>query len=488
MVSMSRDVGGSTVTEAVVAAVDLGASSGRVILGRVASGRVSLEEVHRFPNEPVQLDDGLYWDALRLHHEIVTGLRRAARIAPDLRSIGIDTWGVDVGMLDETGALVGNPVHHRDPRNVPAVDRVHARVPQAELYARTGLQFMSINTLYQLEAARVTPSFGIVRRILPLPDLLGYWLTGVVLGERTHASTTGLLDPRTGDWDTALVARLGLDPGLLPPLADPGAVRGPVLPSVRAATGLPDDCVVTLVGSHDTASAVVGVPASSDDVAYISSGTWSLVGVETAAPILTEASRQANFTNEGGVDGTIRFLRNVTGLWLLQESLRTWERAGTPEALPPLIEAAAALPAGGPVFDPQDPTFLPPGDMPARIAAWLEAAGRPVPGDRPGLVRCILDSLAAEYARTIDDAARLAGRSIEVIHVVGGGSQNALLCQLTADATGRTVVAGPVEATAIGNILVQARTLGLVDGGLDELRAIVRDSEHLQRYEPAAAA
>ena len=332
---MPSDTVRATMSEGAIAAVDLGASSGRVILGRVADGRVALEEVHRFPNEPVQLDDGLHWDALRLHHEILTGLRRAARVAPDLRSIGIDTWGVDVGMLDEAGALVGNPVHHRDPRNLPAVERVHARVPQAELYARTGLQFMSINTLYQLEAARVTPSFAIVRRVLPLPDLLGYWLTGVVVAERTHASTTGLLDPRTGDWDNELVARLGFDPALLPRLADPGTVRGPVLSSVRTATGLPDGCVVTLVGSHDTASAVVGVPATTDDVAYISSGTWSLVGVEAPEPILTEASRQANFTNEGGVDGTVRFLRNVTGLWLLQESLRTWERAGSPEALPP---------------------------------------------------------------------------------------------------------------------------------------------------------
>ena len=472
-------------TDEAVAAVDLGASSGRVIVGRVADGRVSLEEVHRFPNEPVQLEDGLYWDALRLHHEILTGLRRAARVAPGLRSIGIDTWGVDVGMLDGTRALVGNPVHHRDPRNVAAVERVHARIPQAELYARTGLQFMSINTVYQLEAARVNPAFEVVRHVLPLPDLLGYWLTGVIVAERTHASTTGLLDPRTGGWDSDLVARLGLDPAVLPPLADPGAVRGRVLAGVRAATGVPEDCVVTLVGSHDTASAVVGVPAASEDVAYISSGTWSLVGIETASPILTEASRRANFTNEGGVDGTNRFLRNVTGLWLLQESLRAWERAGSPDDLPRLLAAAAILPPGGPVFDPQDQVFLPPGDMPARIAAWLQAAGRPVPHDRPGIVRCILESLAAEYARTIDDAARLADRSIDVIHVVGGGSKNGLLCQLTANATGRTVVAGPVEATAIGNILVQARALGLVSGSLGDMRAIVSGSERLERYEPA---
>jgi rhamnulokinase len=482
---MPSEVSRRAMSDGLVAAVDLGASSGRVMLGRVDDGRVSLEEVHRFVNEPVQLSQALYWDALRLHHEILTGLRRATRVAPGLRSIGIDTWGVDVGLLDADGALVGNPVHHRDPRNLPAVERVHARIPQAELYARTGLQFMPINTIYQLEAARITPSFSAVRRVLPLPDLLGYWLTGVVVAERTHASTSGLLDPRTGEWATDLVARLGLDPALLPPLADPGTVRGAVLAAVRQATGLAPDTVVTLVGSHDTASAVVGVPATSANVAYISSGTWSLVGVEAPSPILTEASRQANFTNEGGVDGTIRFLRNVTGLWLLQESLRTWERAGSPEDLPPLIEAAGALAAGGPVFDPQDDSFLATGDMPARIMAWLAAAGRPVPDGRPALVRCILDSLAAEYARTIDDVARLTGRPIEVIHVVGGGSQNALLCQLTADATGRPVVAGPVEATAIGNILVQARTLGLVHGGLQELRQIVRESERLQRYEPA---
>jgi rhamnulokinase len=482
---MPSDWGDRRMSDGVVAAVDLGASSGRVILGRVSGGRVTLEEVHRFPNEPVQLEDGLYWDALRLHHEIVNGLRRAARVAPDLASIGIDTWGVDVGLLDERGVLVGNPVHHRDPRNLPAMERVHARIPQAELYARTGLQVMPINTLYQLEAARITPLFAIVRRVMPLPDLLGYWLTGVVVAERTHASTTGLLDPRTGAWDAELVARLGLDPALLPPLGDAGTVRGRVLPSLQAETGLSARTVVTLVGSHDTASAVVGVPATSSHVAYISSGTWSLVGIETASPILTAASREANFTNEGGVDGTIRFQRNVTGLWLLQESLRTWERAGSPEDLPRLLAAAAALPPGGTVLDPQDPAFLAPGDMPERIAAWLQAAGRPVPADRPSLVRCILDSLAGEYARAIDDVARLAGRSIEVIHVVGGGARNALLCQLTAEATGRTVVAGPVEATAMGNILVQARTLGLVDGGLDELRAMVRGSEQLQRFEPA---
>ncbi len=281
------------------------------------------------------------------------------------------------------------------------------------------------------------------------------------------------------------MAELDLDPSLLPPLAEPGTVRGPLLTSVREATGLDAATVVTLVGSHDTASAVAAVPAASDAFAYISSGTWSLVGVEAPGPILTEASRGANFTNEGGVDGTTRFLRNVTGLWLLQESLRTWELAGTPETLEPLLEAAAALPSGGPVVDPDEPAFMAPGDMPTRIGAAIVAAGGRPPEGRPAVVRCILDSLAIAYARAVTDAVRLTGKTIEVVHVVGGGSRNRLLCQLTADACRLPVVAGPVEATALGNILVQARSLGLVSGDLAAMRAIVRDGHSLVRYEPS---
>jgi rhamnulokinase len=466
------------VREGVVAAVDVGASSGRVIVGRLGPDGLALEEVHRFPNDPVQLADGLHWDALRLHHEILTGLRLARRAAPGLLSIGIDTWGADVGWLDADGSLVGNPFHHRDPRTISAAERVHATIPRDELFARNGLQALPFNTLYQLEAGRATPAFGAVRTVLHMPDLFGYWLTGVALTERTMASTTGLLDPRTRAWDTGLATRLGLDPSLLPPLGEPGQVRGRLLPIVREATGLGESTVVNLVGSHDT-------PAATDAFAYISSGTWSLVGVESAAPILTEASRAADFTNEGGVDGTTLFQRNVTGLWLLQESLRAWERAGTPESLEPLLEAAGALPPGGPVVDPDGPAFMAPGDMPARIAAALVASGSPVPEGRAAIVRCILDSLAAAYARAVDNAGRLTGRRVEVVHVVGGGSRNRLLCQLTADACGLPVVAGPVEATAIGNILVQARALGMVEGGLAELRAIVRANEPLRRFEPS---
>ena len=469
----------------VVAAVDIGASGGRVILGSISAGGLVLEEAHRFPNDPVQLEDGLHWDVLRLHHEIVSGLRRATRIAPELVSVGIDTWGVDVGWLDASGSLVGNPFHHRDPRNGPAAERVHRRITRAELYARNGLQFMPFNTLYQLEAARETPAFAATRTILPIPDLLGYWLTGVVVAERTEASTTGLLDPRTRQWDAELVEILRLDPSLLPPLADPGSIRGPVLPGVREATGLSAETVVTLVGSHDTASAVVAVPATSNAFAYISSGTWSLVGVELPGPILDDAARTADFTNEGGVDGRTRFLRNVSGLWLVNESLRTWEREGDPENLEALLEAAADLPPGGPTVDPNDPAFLPPGDMPARIAARLREGGQVVPQTRPALVRCILDSLASAYARTLAEAVRLTGRPIEVIHLVGGGSRNRLLCRLTADASGLPVIAGPIEATAIGNILVQARALGIVEGDLAALRGIVRASQPLTRFDPS---
>ena len=469
-------------------AVDLGASSGRVIIGRIADERIELEEGHRFANDPVQLPDGLHWDALRLFHEVVTGLRRAARTGERIRSIGIDSWGCDIGWLDARGALIGEPFHHRDPRNRAAADRVHERISKTDLYARNGLQYLPFNTLYQLEAARTDPSFAAIRTVLPIPDLLGYWLTGIRAAERTNASTTGLLDPRSGTWDAELASLVGVDPGVLPPIAEPGIPLGTLLRDVAAATGMPPDTLVTLVGSHDTASAVAAVPAASPRFAYVSSGTWSLVGVELREPRLEEADRVAGFTNEGGVDGTTRFLHNVMGMWLLNESVRAWEQQGTPEALGTLLAQAAAEPVGGPTFDPDDATFLAPGDMPARIAAACSASGTPVPHGRSALVRAILDSLAAAYARTIAAAARLTGAAPEVVHIVGGGSQNQLLCRLTADACGLPVLAGPVEATALGNLLVQARSLGLIDGGLDSIRAVVRASQPVLRYEPATGA
>ncbi|MGZ6270568.1 MAG: rhamnulokinase [Candidatus Limnocylindrales bacterium] len=466
-----------------VAAVDLGASSGRVMVGRIGSRTLELTEAHRFANDPVKLPDGLHWDVLRLYREITEGLRRAVRLAPELSSIGVDGWGVDYGLLDPAGRLLGNPYHYRDGRTAAGVEWVHARVPRDRLYATTGTQFMPINTIFQLAAALGTAELEAASALLLVPDLIGYWLAGGLRAEATNASTTGLFDAVGGTWSRELVVALGLPAWILPDLVHAGDPLGPIRPEVAAATGLRGATALTAVGSHDTASAVVGVPAEDERFAYVSCGTWSLVGVELGAPILDQASQEANFTNELGVDGRIRYLRNVMGLWLLQESLRAWELEDGDADLAALLAAAAEAP-GGSIIDPDEPAFLPPGDMPARIAASCRATDQPVPADRPALVRCILDSLAVAFARAIGDAHRLSGLEIRAIHVVGGGSRNDLLCQLTADACGLPVIAGPVEATALGNVLVQARTRGLIGGDLAALRSVVRRTQPLRRFEP----
>jgi rhamnulokinase len=467
------------VTDVALAAVDLGASSGRVMLGRVGPDTLELAEVNRFRNGAVRLPDGLYWDVLGLHQDVLAGVRGAARQAGSLAGLAIDSWAVDYGLLDGRGALRGNPRHYRDPRTEAVIDDVHRKVDPARLYDVTGLQFLPFNTLYQLAAEPDLTG----RRALLIPDLLGYWLTGVQAAEETNASTTGLLDARTGRWATELVEALGLPRGLLPDVVAAGQPLAPVSADVRAELGIDHDLLVTTVGSHDTASAVVGVPADHPNFGYISCGTWGLVGVELDAPVLTAESRAANFTNERGVDGTIRYLRNVMGTWLLSESLRTWNLRGPDVDLGEVLAAAAALPPG-PRIDPNDAAFLPPGDMPTRIARACRQAGERVPQSPPEVVRCILDSLAAAFAGTLTDAERLSGHPVEVVHIVGGGSQNALLCQLTADACRRPVVAGPVEATALGNLLVQARTHGVLTGDLAALRARIAATVRLTRYEP----
>ncbi|MGG5752184.1 rhamnulokinase [Zafaria sp. Z1313] len=478
--------------EALYAAVDIGASSGRVVLGRVGA-TASLEVVHRFPHGVVERGGSLRWDLEELYAQVLAGLRRAGEAAAAaggrIRSIGIDTWAVDYG-LHRGGRLTAPPHAYRDPRTESAVAAVHARVPPAELYAVNGLQFLPFNTLYQLAAE---PELHGLTALL-IPDLLAYRLTGRARTESTNASTTGLLEAATGRFAAGLMERLGIPESLFPPLIDPGDAYGGLLPEAAAAAGLAEGTAVVAVGSHDTASAVAAVPAGSGPFAYVSSGTWSLVGVELEAPVLTEAGRAANFTNERGVDGTIRYLRNVGGLWLLSESLRQWAADGVDvPPLPELLAAAAALPAGGPLVDPDDAGFIAPGGMVERIRA-AAARGAGDPGDDAGappldpapaaVVRCILDSLAAAYARTIARAAGLSGVRPEVVHIVGGGSQNALLCQLTADATGLPVLAGPVEATAMGNILVQARADGVLGGGLAALRRVVRDSIEPVCYSP----
>ena len=450
-----------------LAAVDLGASSGRVMAGTVGPGELALEEVHRFPNGGVRAGPRLYWDILGIYRETLAGIRAAGAVS----GIGIDSWAVDYGLLDSSGALLGNPVHYRDPRTDGVLERVASEIPARELYDVTGLQQLPFNTLYQLvsEGDRLAAA----STMLLIPDLLGYWLTGAIGAERTNASTTQLYDVRTRSWAVALAARVGIPPGLLPPLRDPGDLVGVAL----------DHVPVVAVGSHDTASAVVAVPATPGSrFAYISSGTWSLVGLELDRPELGDAALAANFTNEGGVDGTIRFLRNVMGLWVLTETLRTWSAA---DDLPALLAAAASAPALAAVVDIDSPVFLPPGDMPARITSECLRTGQHPPSSRGAMVRCILDSLALAYRRTVRQAASLTGGAVDVVHIVGGGARNALLCQLTADACGVPVVAGPVEAAALGNVLVQARALGAPLPDLAAMRALVRETQPVRQYLPS---
>jgi len=471
--------------EQTLAAVDLGASSGRVMVARVGPGRLELAEAHRFPNRPVRTAGTLHWDVLGLYAGVLDGLRAAGRDHGRLDGVGIDSWAVDYGLLDADGALLGNPVHYRDARHETAVPAVHAAAPADELYRINGLQHLTINTVFQLAAQRGSAQLAAARQLLLVPDLLAHWLTGAVGAELTNASTTGLLDATTRDWAWQLIDRLDLPRGLFPPIRQPGARLGELRDDLLAETGLAGPVPVTAVGSHDTASAVVGVPAASDRFVYISCGTWSLVGVELDKPVLSEESRRAGFTNELGIDGTVRYLHNVMGLWLLQESQRTWAASGLPADLPDLLAAAARVPAFTALVDPDDPRFLPPGDVPGRIAEVCRETGQAPPQDPAGTVRCILDSLALAYRRTVRRAAELSGREVEVVHLVGGGARNTLLCQLTADACGLPVLAGPVEAAALGNVLVQARGLGVLTGGLPELRALLRQTQDAQLYLPA---
>jgi len=474
--------------ELTLAAVDLGASSGRVMTAWIGPGRLDLREVNRFPNRPVRVAGTLYWDVLALYGGVLDGLRAAGRDAGQLDGVGIDSWAVDIGLLDADGVLLGNPVHYRDARHATAVPDVHALVDPVELYRVTGLQHLPFTTVFQLAAMRRQAGFAAAERALLVPDLLACWLTGAVGAEVTNASTTGLLDATTRQWAWELIDRLGLPRGLFPPLTRPGDRLGELSADVLAETGLGGPVPVTAVGSHDTASAVVGVPAASQRFAYVSCGTWSLVGVELPAPVLTEASRRAGFTNELGVDGTVRYLRNVMGLWLLQESLRTWQAAGLPVDLTELLHAAGREPAFGAVVDCDDDRFLPPGDMPGRIAELCRETGQTPPQSQAATVRCILDSLALAYRRTVRRAAELSGQPVDVVHLVGGGARNVLLCQLTADACGLPVLAGPVEAAALGNVLVQARAAGALTGGLTEMRALLRQTQQVLRYEPAGGA
>jgi len=457
----------------VFGAVDIGASGGRVMAGRVVDGRVELELVHRFGNQLDPRGSGLFWDFERIHADLIEGLTRLAARHHDVTSIGIDTWAVDYGLLDAGGELIGDPYAYRDDRTAAVIEDVHTKIDFAELYRIAGLQFLPFNTIYQLAAEQRGDRWSRARTLLMLPDLIAYRLTGRRQAEATNASTTGLFDATTRDWSPVITDRIGVPDGLLPPVRPAGEVIGRLLPDVAARTGLPETTVVTAVGSHDTASAVVGTPLRSPAAAYISSGTWSLVGVELDRPILTAESRLANFTNEGGVDGTVRYLRNAGGLWLLSECVREWAAEDGPVDLVRLLGEAAEVAGPVGIVDVEAEEFIPPDDMPGRIAAACRRTDQPVPRTRAEFARTICESLAVAYASIVRQTGELSGRRVEAVHVTGGGSQNELLCRLTEERCGLPVIAGPVEATAIGNVLVQARTHGALSGTLAELRTAI---------------
>jgi rhamnulokinase len=469
-------------------AVDLGAESGRAVLGRFDGEQITLEEVHRFPNVPVRLPDGLHWDVLRIAREVKDGIAKATRNGGRIESLGVDAWGVDFALLDRDGCLISNPYHYRDPRTEGMDERAFDRMPKEEIYETTGIQFMPINTLYQLLAMEGSPLLQAAQTLLLIPDLISYWLTGEKACEFTAASTTQLCDARSGGWARDLLEKMRFPGHIFGEIVPPGTRLGPLLPEVAEEIGAKEGLPVTAVASHDTASAVVAVPGESENFAYISSGTWSLVGVELPKPAISPEGMHANFTNEGGFGGTTRFLKNVMGLWLLQECRRTWAREGREYSYEELTRLAQAVPDAGPLLDPDHPAFLPPGDMPGRIRRFCRETHQSPPEEPGEVVRCVLESLALKYRWVLERAEEITGRRAEVVHVVGGGVRNTLLCQLTADATRRPVRAGPVEATALGNLMVQAYARGYL-GSLEEIRAAVRGSSiEVHDYQPMGSA
>ncbi len=465
-------------------AIDLGAESGRVMLGTIDRGKLALEELHRFPNTPVRTPSGLYWDILRLFHEIEQGLAAAGRERKvRLDGIGVDAWGVDFGLVARDGSLVASPMHYRDSRNDGMVERAFQAVPREEIFATTGIQFMQINTLFQLYAMKLagSPALDAAGRLLMVPDLINYWLTGVQANELTDASTTQFYNPVSKAWAVDLFERLGLPSRILGQIVYPGTALGPLLPHVAQAAGM-DATPVYATASHDTAAAVAAVPAEGDDWCYISSGTWSLMGLELPEPVVNEKSLAWNLTNEIGYGGSVRLLKNIAGLWLLQECRRAWAVEGADHSYEDLARMAAEAAPFKAVIHPD--AFLHPGQLPSRIAEYCRASGQSAPETPGEFARTILESLALRYRQVLEGLESVSGRAVKVIHIVGGGSRNQVLNQFVADATRRIVVAGPAEGTAAGNVMVQAIGSG-VFSGLKEARSVLRNSVDLKLLEPA---
>jgi len=469
-------------------AVDLGAESGRAVLGKLEGRKLSVHEVRRFHNTPLTLSGHIHWNVYALFDEIKEAMKEgAAAMGARPASVGVDTWGVDFGLLARDGSLLGLPFCYRDHRNAGAMEDYFKLVPRPALYEATGIQFMPFNTLFQVYAMvrERSPLLAAAADLLFMPDLFNYLLTGKKAAEFTIATTSQMLDPRTRAWIPGLFQAMGLSKRILQDIVEPGTVLGPITDELAAETGLFEVPVVATAG-HDTAAAVAAVPAEGRDWAYISSGTWSLVGVEESAPVISPASLESNFTNEGGVGGTIRFLKNVTGLWLVQGCRKVWAKDGL-LSYEDLVRAAADAPPFAAFIDPDNPDFLNPPDMPEAVTAFCRRTGQKPPGSRAAMVRSLLESLALKYRHVIDQLRLVLGHPVERIHVIGGGSRNDLLCRFTANATGLPVVAGPAEATAVGNILVQAMAMGRVASPA-EIRAIIRESFELRTYAPADTA
>ncbi len=470
-------------------AFDFGASSGRAILGIFDGEKLTLQEIHRFPNEPVEIRGSLHWDILRLFHEIKQGIHKCALEGhKDIESIAVDTWGVDFGLLDGQGNLLGNPYHYRDANTDGIMEEVYKIIPRDELYLKTGIQHMKFNTVYQLYSMK---HHGLAllkqaKTMLLTPDLFNYFLTGVKAAELSIASTSQLLDPTGAGWSLEIAGKLGLPEDIFPPIVVPGTVIGNLSPEIAHELGVQKAAVIA-VASHDTQSAVASVPSATDDFAYISCGTWSLMGIETDSPIVNEKSNALELTNEKGIGGKTNLLKNIMGLWLIQECKRHWDLEGEKVSFADLEALAAEAKPFVSFIDPENDMFMAPGDMPERIREFCRKTRQPVPETKGGIIQCIYQSIALKYRSTIEMLEEISGKKLPVIHMVGGGIKDKTLCRFTAEATGKKVVAGPVEATSIGNLMVQAMALGRVRG-LQEIRKVVMESFPAVTYESREAA
>jgi rhamnulokinase len=466
-------------------AFDYGASSGRAILGQFDGSRLTLDEIHRFSNDPVFVSDSLYWDILRLFYEMKQGiLKAAAHSGKDISSIGIDTWGVDIGLLDKDGKLLGNPLHYRDSNTEGMMEKVFRIVPDHEVYERTGIQFQPFNTLYQLFSLQSANSHLLknASTMLFIPDLLRYFLTGEKTCEYTIASTSQMINADKGSWDTELLDKLNIPTDILPEIINPGNITGKLTEKLSREL-IVGQIPVVAVAEHDTGSAVISVPSLDETSAYLSSGTWSLLGVESPKPVINKMTFGTNYTNEGGYNRSTRLLKNIMGLWIFQECKRAWDKEGTPMSFGELTDLAYSARPFAAFIDPDDNSFYSPGGMPDKIRSYCEKTGQPVPVSKAEIVRCIMESLALKYRMAVEELEQIVGYKISSIHIVGGGSKNTILSQFTANATNKRIIAGPVEATAIGNILVQLIAMKEIKN-LNEGRELVRNSFSLKEYLP----